>query len=391
MYFSPYIDGNGVHIPTYEDRLEALVSAYRRIFGAEICLEPSAPDYQLLSVFAKALDDLSQIILVDFASRNPLYASGVALDLLMPLFGLSRGGATYSTAALTLRGTPGAVLPAAPEALDDSGYIWACQTAGIQLNESGEALVTAVCATPGAVAAPAGSIRRLVSPIPGLFSAVNAAAAVPGTEAETDASCRRRMRIAAAGTGVGTLEAIRSAVLSVPNVSACKICENDGDETDARGIPGHSLCVLFSGGNAAAVAQAVFNKKAPGIGTCGTLAQRVTDAWGGEHTVRLQRITNASVALTVEIRPLTGYAAGTADAVKAALAAYGNGLAVGQELVVSSLVPVCYGAVPSAAPTFSVSLLTATCGETTTSDVLPAVWNQRYLIRENMITVIESA
>ena len=28
-YFAPYIDGTGIHMPTYEERLEALTEAYR--------------------------------------------------------------------------------------------------------------------------------------------------------------------------------------------------------------------------------------------------------------------------------------------------------------------------------------------------------------------------
>ena len=93
-YFTPYIDETGVHIPTYADRLESLLSSYRTIFGADINLEISSPDYQLLSLFARSLDDLSQLILADFNARNPQYACGAALDLLMPLYGLSRSGAT---------------------------------------------------------------------------------------------------------------------------------------------------------------------------------------------------------------------------------------------------------------------------------------------------------
>ena len=225
MYFAPYIDASGVHIPTYTDRLEALVSAYRHIFGNEANLEISSPDYQLLAVFARALDDLSQIILADFASRNPQYASGAALDLLLPLHGLSRGGASYSTVNLSLTGTPEAVLPAAPQVLDDAGHIWVCPSAGIHMDEEGKALVTAVCSTPGAISAPAGTVRRLVSPVSGLASAVNPAPAVPGTEAETDASCRNRLRAAAAAPSLGTLDAIRQGVLSVAGVTACEVLE----------------------------------------------------------------------------------------------------------------------------------------------------------------------
>ena len=34
-YFAPYIDASGIHMPTYEDRLQDLCSAYRTIFGQE--------------------------------------------------------------------------------------------------------------------------------------------------------------------------------------------------------------------------------------------------------------------------------------------------------------------------------------------------------------------
>ena len=390
MYFTPYIDGNGVHIPTYKDRMEALVSSYYSIFGQDVNLEISSPDYQLLSVFAKALDDLSQIVLVDFASRNPQYASGVGLDMLMPLHGLVRGGATYSTVVLTLNGTPNAVLLAAPEALDDAGYIWRCQTAGIQLDENGQAIVTAICTTPGAISAAAGTVRQLISPVSGLSSVVNAAAATPGTEAETDASCRNRLKAAAAASAVGSLDAIRAGVLSVPNVNACTILENNGDTEDERGIPGHSICVLFAGGNAYDVAQMVFDKKAPGIGTYGNLELPVTDAWGNAHTIKLQRITNANVALTIEIRPLAGYDATIPERIREALVAYAGTLSVGQDLVVSSLYPVIYGAVGTGSPAFSVSLLTATYGGTTTSGILQANWNQKFNIRGAQVQIIET-
>jgi len=89
-YFAPYIDASGLHMPTYEDRLEDLTAAYRQIFGEDIVLDPSVPDYQLLSTFARALDDTSALVLDDYNSRNPAYATGTALDLLARQSGLSR-------------------------------------------------------------------------------------------------------------------------------------------------------------------------------------------------------------------------------------------------------------------------------------------------------------
>ena len=389
MYFAPYIDGSGVHIPTYEDRLEALITSYKAIFGPEMNLEPSAPDYQLLSVFARALDDLSELILVDFASRNPQYASGVGLDLLLPLFGLTRGGATRSSVPLTLTGTPGAVLPEAPRVLDDAGYIWACQTAGIRLDESGTALVSALCETPGAISAPAGSVSRLVAPVAGLFSAVNQAAAAPGTEAETDASCRRRLGLAAASAAVDTMDAIRAAVLAVENVTACVIYENDTEETDEHGLPPHSISVVFSGGNARAVAAAVFAKKAPGVGTYGSLPVPVTDGFGVSRTLNLMRAVTDNVAVTVELQPLAGFdAEAMPEKIRSALADYSASLQIGQDLVVPSLYQVCYAADTSPRPTFSISLISAALAGSSTAGVLAAAWNHRLSLPAAMIHII---
>ena len=101
-YFAPYLDETGLHIPTYAERMEALIASYRSIFGQEINLEESAPDYQLLSVLARALDDLSAVLVSVFASRNPGYAAGTALDLLLPLHGITRevtGDGTESDAS----------------------------------------------------------------------------------------------------------------------------------------------------------------------------------------------------------------------------------------------------------------------------------------------------
>ena len=97
-YFAPYLDASGIHMPTYADRLEALVSAYRSIFGMEAELSASVPDYQLLSVFARALDDASALVLQAYWSRNPQYAHGQALDLLSAQVGLTRQAGETDTA-----------------------------------------------------------------------------------------------------------------------------------------------------------------------------------------------------------------------------------------------------------------------------------------------------
>ena len=387
-YFPPYIDASGVHLPTYEDRLAALVSSYQRIFGPDVNLEISSPDYQLLSLFARALDDQTQLILADFNARNPQYACGAALDLLMPLYGLSRAGATCSTAIVQLTGSPNAVLPSAPEALDDAGYRWRCQVSGIHLDASGAASVQAVCVTPGAISAPAGSIRRLVAPVAGLASMVSTADAVPGVDAESDASCRNRMRLAAAAPAVSTLEALRSAVLGVKGVASCAVYENDTESADSRGIPAHSICIVVSGGANSLLGPVIFAKKTPGIGTYGATSISVQDAWGQPHTVKIQRAESVPVALTIELRPLDGFDASVTNRIKTAMKDYGASLQIGQDLVVPSLYGRCYAQDQGETPTFSISLLSASAQGSSTGGILTAGWKQRYSIPETLIQVI---
>lgn len=89
-YFAPYLDETGMHLPTYADRMENLMEGYRNIFGGNITLTPDTMDYQLLSLFAKALDDMSSLLLDVYVSRDPDMARGQALDLLLPLTGIRR-------------------------------------------------------------------------------------------------------------------------------------------------------------------------------------------------------------------------------------------------------------------------------------------------------------
>jgi hypothetical protein len=83
-YFAPYLDETGLHLPTYAERMEDLTAAYRRIFSPEAALTPETPDYQLLSAFARALDDVGGLLTQVYLSRSPAYARGASLDLLCP-------------------------------------------------------------------------------------------------------------------------------------------------------------------------------------------------------------------------------------------------------------------------------------------------------------------
>ena len=293
-YFSPYIDGSGVHMPTYEDRLDELVSSYRSIFGVDSELSESVPDYQLLSIFAKALDDTSMMVLQAYMSRNPLYATGAALDALLPMYGIVR--------------------------------------------EAGE----------------------------------------------DDATVRARIAGTMAGRGAGSLDSIQAAVSLCQFVRSCKVYENDTDTTDANGIPAHSIAAVIYGGNGPAVAQAIYDHKAPGIGTYGSTSETILDLNGNSHVINFSRTVTRRTFVWMSIRRLPGIdETAVTETVTAAVNDYiNNQLGVAEGLQIPILYAVAYNADPDLAKTFAIADIYANVSGDSgyTRDEITCPWNGKLSI-----------
>ncbi len=298
-YFPPYIDASGLHMPTYEDRLSALCESYRAIFGLESELSESVPDYQLLSVFARSLDDASVLVLSAFHQMNPQYASGQALDLLLPQYGLSR---------------------------------------------------------------------------------------LPG---ETDAEVRSRILTALAGIGRTMNENLLAEILAVPSVRQAVVYVNDTDAADAKGIPAHSLCAVVLGGSLQKIAEAIFRKKSPGIGTYGGNAKTVVDENGASHTIYIQRPTSSYITFSIEIKTYEGFDNSLVDTIKQAIVDYISPFRIGQPLMVPSVYGVCYAAAGEKATTFAVTDLaaTATAAGGTTRIQVPADWKTKLDTDAEMVRI----
>ena len=289
-YFPPYIDATGLHLPTYEDRLEDLVSAYRNIFGIEEELSAAVPDYQLLSVFARALDDVSALCLQAYNSRNPMYASGAALDLLLPQYGITR------------------------------------------------------------------------------------------EEGETDAAVRARIRNALAGRSAGTYDALLSAVKSADAVRDARLYVNETDATDANGLPPHSVAAVTRSGYADAIAQAIWNKKAPGIRAWGSSTGTALDAEGNGHTVAFTRYADKMIQIYPFITVLAG---GDREAIQSAVVPaivdYVDQLGLGTPLNIPQLYGVAYASDPAIANTYVITdiQVAAPGSASVLRDLVPCAWNEK--------------
>lgn len=377
MYFVPYLDDTGVHIPTYADRLEQLKSDYSAIFGPDTELTPYSPDYQLLSVFAKALDDMSALTVSLWASHNPNYASGASLDLLLPLCAMQRQPASASTVTLTVTGTPLKPLPEGLEAADAAGHGWITDAA-VSLDADGHATVTAHCSQTGPVTAAPDTIRIIRTPVADWTNVTNPEAAIPGRDTETDAEARTRRNDAVSLPAAAISEGILASINALPGVAFSRLLKNDTDEDDEYGIPPHSLCAVVDGGTDADVARTVFLRKSPGTGTYGTTEAQVTDAFGETHTVSFIRAAFTTASVTVVLKKLPGYnEPAMAEAIPKAIAAYICTLGIGERLVVPVLYGIAYAADPSETPTFTVLSVRVSAASQTSAEVIVPAFSER--------------
>lgn len=317
-YFRPSIEADGILIPTYQDTLDRLIAEYTNIFaeaGYEVYLGEETPDYQLLSVFAKFLDDYASIAVDLYNARNPEFATGPALDLLLPLNGMTRNPATFSTVSLTLRGNTGTVIPAGSEVIDDDGVLWETLTdATLPMpaagNTYGEIKVDAQCEKPGAVEAFTGAINKIYTPIIGWDYVRNDTMATKGKDVESDDEVRIRRRLLFSRTANGTAEAIVRAISDIDDVDFVRLYHNDTNVTDSNGIPGHSICALVTGGDESEIGAAIFKNKAPGVGTYGgsnPVSVDYVDDLGYTNTIVFARPTEVPVTVNVTIQALAGY------------------------------------------------------------------------------------
>ena len=388
-YFAPYIDGDGIHIPTYKEILENLIDGYKRIFGDDLYLGEDTQDYQMLSLFAKAQDDMMALVTQNYNARNPNYATGDALDLLVAMNAMSRKKATASTATLTLGGTAYATIPSGSRAVDQDGNIWALESE-VTLDANGAGTAVAACETLGSVIANAGTIDTIYTPVMGWMTVTNAAAAIPGQDVETDEELRvRRNRSVSMNTN-GTYDALLRALLALDDVEFVDVRVNDSSTTDSLGIPGHSICALVMGGDGDEIAEQIWLNKAPGIGTYGSSSKTYVDSSGNENTVYYTVPTRRLVSVAVSLTATSNYDSDRCnEIIKNAITGNINSLGVGESWSVTTAYRDIYNGFGTEKIPFIINSITGTKVSTSASStsVIECLYNEILYTDAEHITI----
>jgi uncharacterized phage protein gp47/JayE len=353
-YFPPYIDVTGLHIPVYNDIFDYLLEQYTAIYGQSVTSNISTTDVQSISMFALMINDSFETAQAIFNGLSPSKAIGAQQDSLYKLNGIARAGATFSTATVTVTGTPNYNM-AGRVAADNNGNLWDLPSSFV-IPSGGSVDVTAVCETSGPVNAAIGAINLMNNPVVDWTSVYNAAAAFPGTPVEPDSAFRARQALSVVLPSQSLFAGTLAGVAAVVGVTRYGGVENPTGVTDANGTPPHSISVVVEGGANADIAQAIYLNKTPGCLTNGTVPAgngvtvNVSDPITGQTMpISFYRPTAVPIFVYCKIVALQGYTTVTASAIQTAIVNYLNTLQIGEDLTISAL----YGAALTVMPNLS--------------------------------------
>ncbi len=383
----------GFVIPGQADLLDDINSREQAAFGNQWDVSADSPEGQLNGIFAAKLSELWEVAQAVYQAGGPDGAVGAALDQILQLTGVTRLPATFSTGFEVLVGTNGTVVPAGTQfgvsgavgsvyatnatatiatlsiwanttayaqgalVQHDTGKVYSCTTAGTSAGSGGPtgtgttitdgsvvwfyvAAGTAAVQVPitattlGPVGGADNTITVINTPVGGLVSVNNPMGVTVGRNVETDAAARIRRVALLRNEGLASVDAIRAAVLSVPNVVQAVVLDNTTSAIDGNGTPGHAFQTVVEGGAAQDIVNAIFAAKPAGIQAYGTTTGTATDSYGNTYTIGFTIPSNVPiyVSATLTRSAVSGAYAGDA-AVQQAMVNYISSLPAGGTVV----------------------------------------------------------
>ena len=358
-YVPPYVDAAGLHINTYQDILALFANSVQSANGSIVYLAPQVSDYQLISSEALAAFDAEQAAQLAYNQRSILTAIGSGLDALGSNINVPRKAAAFSTAQVTVTGTPNTTIQAGV-AQDNSGVLWSL-TPNITIPNAGSISVTATCQTLGAVQALPNTIDIIGTPTRGWNSVTNAASAVVGVPVERDSQYRGRLMLSAAINSRTLLAGTQARIVALPNVTRALCIDNKTNVTDSvTGTPAHSVSCVVEGGDSYQIASTIAGNNNYALpngstpSTSGSTSVVFTDPYTSQQTtIGFYRPTYVQPYVTVNISALIGYTSQVPLMIAQNIVTYLNSLRIGQIITYGEIWAVIYQA-PSTSPVFTV-------------------------------------
>lgn len=181
-----------------------------------------------------------------------------------------------------------------------------------------------------------GNVTRVVTAIAGWSGVVNEVVASFGRDRETDQELRIRYRKNIYRLGSASVDAIRSRLLDeVSNITAAIVFENDTDFIDSDGRPPHSIEAVVEGGLSVDIGRKIFEVKAAGIDTFGSVSEVIQDSMGIGHSINFNRPIpkNIWLRINIERNPEETLPGNIVDVIKNIVIEEGENSEIGKDVI----------------------------------------------------------
>lgn len=275
----PTLGPNGYVAPTEAEILAGVMRDLNDAFGGNLNQSLATPQGQLATSTTAIVGDSYNLFLWFTQQVDPAYAEGRMQDGIARIYFIERIPSAPTVVSATCRGLPGVQIPLASLARADDDRLYISTETG-EIGTDGTVEIPFACTIDGPIACPAGSLKRIYSALNGWDSITNAAAGVLGRDVENRAAFEERRRLSTAINAMGILPAILGATLAVEDVLDGFVTENITDGPMLSGgvwLAPHSLYVCALGGEAQAIGEAIWSRKAPGCNYNGDTVVTVVD------------------------------------------------------------------------------------------------------------------
>ena len=268
----------GFQAPAELDILTGVQADQNAAFNGVLNLALTEPQGQLASSLTAIVGNVNDTFLYMASQFDPAYAEGRNQDALARIYFIERNPAQSTVLQISCMGLAGVTIPANQLIQDSSGNNYACTGAGT-IPSGGSVTLSFACTVTGAIPIPSSTSVSIYQSIPG-WDSVTCEGGTIGNAVETTSAFEARRAASVAQNSNGSIPSVLGAVLSVSGVLDAFVTENTMATAQTIGgvsLNPNSLYVAAVGGTAAAVAQAIWTKKAPGCAYNGNTTVTVYD------------------------------------------------------------------------------------------------------------------
>ena len=236
-------------------------------------VDPASPLGQVIDLFTAEKESKNAEVAFLANQFSPDTATGVFLDAIARLYGLTRKTSEPTVVTCICTGLKGTVIPYGAIVQDTQGnQLRHSATMGATIGDNGTVETTFDTVEHGNIEIGANTVNSIVTVIAGWDSVNNPTAGVTGRDLEPDGELISRMKESYAINANGTVANIQSNLSDLDGVLDCVVLENYSNQPQTQysvQLVAHSIAVCIVGGDDDAIAETIFRRKSAGCATNG--------------------------------------------------------------------------------------------------------------------------